>query len=182
MSYLISCRLMETSIMTEKIARRGIAPPTEYVPDVLDQVLVRAVASKDPVVLRGEETVATACAWLSSGVSGSRHQGFPVVDELGVVQGVVTRRELLNSVDPQANLHSILHRLPIVVYDDSSVRDAAEHMVRHDVGRLPVLARGKPPQLIGMLTRSDILSIYSRRRKESEHREAVPRQSVNRGV
>jgi H+/Cl- antiporter ClcA len=168
MSYLVSCRLMRNSIMTEKIARRGIAPPTEYIPDPLDQVLVRTAASKEPVVLRSLETVATARAWLLSGSPGCDHQGFPVVDDAGVVQGVITRRELLNGADLQANLRSILRRTPIVVYDDSSVRDAAEHMVRHDVGRLPVLARGKPPKLIGMLTRSDILAVYSRRLKEFE--------------
>ncbi len=38
-SYMVSCLLMRNTFMTEKIARRGIRPPTEYVADFLDQVL-----------------------------------------------------------------------------------------------------------------------------------------------
>src|SRR6476660_5289174 len=42
-SFLVSCYLMQNTIMTEKIARRGIRVPSEYAADFLDQVLVRQV-------------------------------------------------------------------------------------------------------------------------------------------
>ena len=47
MSYLVSCVLMRNTIMTEKIARRGVRVPAEYVSDFLDQVLVRDAATKN---------------------------------------------------------------------------------------------------------------------------------------
>src|SRR5690606_3057148 len=42
-AYLLSCVMMRTSIMTEKIARRGRPIPAEYSADHLEQVLVRDV-------------------------------------------------------------------------------------------------------------------------------------------
>ena len=47
------------------------------------------------------------------------------------------------------------------VYDDCTVRQAADHMVNHNIGRLPVVLRNEPTRLIGIVTRSDILSDLS---------------------
>lgn len=168
-SYLVSCLLMRTSIMTEKIARRGVAAPTEYTPDVLEQVLVCDAASRHPVVFQADETLGAVRRRLSAGTPESRHQGFPVVDETGLILGVITRKDLENGAFDDEHVGRILRRPPIVVYDDCNVREAAEHMVRHDVGRLPVVRRGQGRALIGMITRSDILAVYSRRLKEMEH-------------
>jgi CBS domain-containing protein len=76
---------------------------------------------------------------------------------------VLTRRDLLNSqVAEQKLLDDLVARLPKFVHDDCTVRQAADHMVRHGIGRLPVLNRAKPPQIIGIITRSDILSVFRR--------------------
>jgi len=55
------------------------------------------------------------------------------------------------------------------VFLDSSLRDAADHMVRENVGRLPVVDREAPDRLVGFITRSDLLSAHARRLEE-EHR------------
>jgi CBS-domain-containing membrane protein len=59
----------------------------------------------------------------------------------------------------------------VVVYDNSSLREAADHMVRHGVGRLPVITRAG--KLVGMITRSDLLGAHGRRLKEM-HELAAP--------
>ncbi len=41
-------------------------------------------------------------------------------------------------------------------------------MVNHNIGRLPVVCRSQPPRLVGIVTRSDILSAYRRRIEENE--------------
>jgi CBS domain-containing protein len=165
---------MRNSIMTEKIARRGVAAPTEYVPDVLAQVLVRDAATPSPVTLTAEQTVADVRTWLSSGTVEASHQGYPVVDAGGTVVGVVTRRELQNGAGGEKTLQNLLRRPPIVVYDDCSVREATEHMLRHDVGRLPVVRRDRSKRLVGILTRSDILAAFSRRRRQAADAGAAP--------
>ena len=48
-----------------------------------------------------------------------------------------------------------------------SLREAADHMVREDVGRLPVVERGDPSRVTGILTRSDLLSAHAQRLDEA---------------
>ena len=57
---------------------------------------------------------------------------------------------------------------PVVVYDDCSLREAADHMVRHDVGRLPVMSRKMPGKLVRMVTRSDLLRAHRKRIDEAQ--------------
>src|SRR4051794_20146261 len=160
-SYLVSSLLMRNSIMTEKIARRGVQPPAEYVADVLTQTLVRDVASKGVISLQATETVAKTREWLATAASGTTHQGFPILDKNQCLVGVLTRRDLLDVTIPaEQTLESLVRRAPKFIYDDCTVRQAADHMVNHGIGRLPVVRRGIPPRVVGMVTRSDVLSAF----------------------
>jgi len=46
------------------------------------------------------------------------------------------------------------------------LREAADHMVNHGVGRLPVIDRANPGRLVGMITRSDLLCAQRPRLEE----------------
>jgi CBS domain-containing protein len=166
-SYLVASLLMRTSIMTEKIVRRGIRTPEEYLPDPLDQVLVRNIGARNVVTLRADDTLDAVRRWLDLHAAGTTHQGFPVLDDKGILVGVVTRRDLLDpAADPGQRIHDVIKRPVKFVYDDCTVRQAADHMVNHSVGRLPVVERSKPHRLIGIVSRSDILSVYDHRIRE----------------
>ena len=83
--------------------------------------------------------------------------------------GVLTRRDLLDPrIGGGRELREILFRPPKFVYDDCTARQAANHMVNHNIGRLPVVLRSQPTRLVGIVTRSDILSAYRRRIEENE--------------
>jgi CBS domain-containing protein len=161
-SYLISSLLTRNSLMTEKIARRGVQAPGEYVADVLAQILVRDVASRNVVSLRSADSVSQTRAWLATNAKGTAHQGFPILDDSNeTLVGVLTRRDLLEpDVPGDRKLVELIRRLPKFVYEDCTVRQAADHMVNHGIGRLPVVRRGSPPQLVGIVSRSDILSAF----------------------
>ena len=47
-----------------------------------------------------------------------------------------------------------------MVYEDESLRTAADRMVLAGVGRLPVIGRGRPTHPVGIITRSDILAAH----------------------
>jgi CIC family chloride channel protein len=162
-AYLVSSMLMRNSIMTEKIARRGARVVSDYVADFLDQVLVSDVAAAPVVVLRAEDGLAGVRAWIARHTEGSKHQGFPVVDAEDRVVGVVTRRDLLDGASAEGTVRDVVKRPASVVYDDSTLRDAADHMARENVGRLPVVSRDDPDRVIGIVTRSDIIASHSRR-------------------
>jgi H+/Cl- antiporter ClcA/CBS domain-containing protein len=166
-AYLMSCLFMRHSIMTEKIARRGVRVVAEYAADYLETVLVADRMSREVATLGAGQSLASVRAFLAGGGATAGHTGYPVVDDGGTLVGVVTRAELLDPSRPGATtVAALVRRAPAVVFDDSSLREAADHMVREDVGRLPVVRRAEPRRLVGFLTRSDLLAAHRRRLAE----------------
>ena len=112
-SFLVSSLLMRHSIMTEKIARRGVPVPAEYAADFLDMVLVRDVTTPAVVTVRAADTVESVRRWIASGEKGTSHQGFPVLDAQGWLAGVVTRRDILDAAVPGGrSVRELLRRPP----------------------------------------------------------------------
>jgi CBS domain-containing protein len=162
--YFVSLLLGRHSIMTEKLARRGAAIRPEYVADHLAHVLVRDAATRDVVQLSDTDSLEAVRAWLASDAGETTHQGFPVVNKDGNLVGVVTRRDLLDSRhSAEATVRDAIRRPPVVVYEDSTLRDAADHMVMQEVGRLPVVTRGDSLKVIGIISRSDLLAAHGPR-------------------
>ncbi|MBV9880186.1 MAG: chloride channel protein [Gemmatirosa sp.] len=168
-AYLVSLLLDRHSIMTEKLARRGADVRAEYAADHLGQVLVRDAAARNVVTLRADDTLDAVRAWLAAGAGGATHQGFPVLDREALV-GVVTRRDLLDAMHDGARaVRSLIHRAPVVVYEDNTLRDAADQMVLEHVGRLPVVRRDAPRRVVGIVTRSDLLAAHAPRLRAARH-------------
>lgn len=165
-AYLVSALTMRNTIMTEKIARRGVRVPTEYAADYLEQVLVRDAATREVVSLRTSDELGEVRTLLNSGKPEYQHQGFPVVDDAGRVRGVITRRSLLDASQPNMRrIGDLGLRPPVVVHEHHSLREAADHMVAENIGRLIVVGVDAPHPLVGILTRGDILSAHKRRLK-----------------
>jgi predicted transcriptional regulator len=70
-------------------------------------------------------------------------------------------------IEGTIRLADLITRPPKVIYDDCTLRDAADHMVNHNIGRLPVIDRKNPSKVIGMITRSNILSAHRKRLRET---------------
>ncbi len=163
-AFLISSLMMRHTIMTEKIARRGGRVLAEYSADYLDQVLVKDAATREVVALSADDTLASVRAWFGSRVPGTGHQGFPVQDGNGNLIGVVTRRDIFDTEEPEnSQLRQIIKRPLAIVFEDNSLREAADHMVRERIGRLPVVIRERPQRVTGWLTRSDLLDAHRQR-------------------
>lgn len=171
-AFLVSSLMMKNSIMTEKIARRGARVPDEYQADYLDTVLVREQASAEVILFSSDDTIADARVFLESSDPGAHHQGYPVIDALGRLVGVVTQREILSpDVDEGSTIGAMITHPAVVAYEDESLREAADRMVLADVGRLPVVRRDAPLHPMGILTRSDLLSAHGMRLEASNRRE-----------
>ena len=165
-AYLVSALIMRNTIMTEKIARRGVRVPTEYQADYLEQVLVRDACSRNVISLRTSDALGDIRHQINSGRAEFQHQGFPVVDDSGRVRGVVTRRTLLDPSEPNMRrIGDMLGRAPVVVHEQHSLREAADHMVSQNIGRLIVVGHEPPHPVVGILTRGDILAAHGRRLK-----------------
>lgn len=167
-AYLVSSLLMQNTIMTEKIVRRGVRVPSEYAADYLAQVAVRDAASAPVITLKSRDTLREVRAWFHSGAPEAHHQGYPVTDETGTVRGVVTRRDILAiGATDERSIGELIQRAPVIIEGDRSLREAADHMVRAGVGRLVVVAPDDAARIIGILTRGDLLAAHAKRLDET---------------
>jgi H+/Cl- antiporter ClcA len=163
-AYLLALLMFRSSIMTEKLARRGTSVRTEYTADFLDRVLVRDAASREVVTISGAQTLREVRLWVATRGPETTHQGFPVLDIDGTLMGVLTRRNLLDPAHSETVLvRDLIDRRPAVVFEDNTLREAADHMVRESVGRLPVVARKAPLKVVGIISRSDLLAAHRHR-------------------
>ncbi len=86
----------------------------------------------------------------------SFHHGFPVVDEGGVVVGMITEQHLagLSNLSPQQLVREVMTASPVTVAPEIPVGDVIYLMDRYHVSHLPV-TEGK--KLLGIITRSDLI-------------------------
>jgi CBS domain-containing protein len=158
---------MRHSIMTAKIERRGVRVPVEFGTDVLDQMHVRSFATRAVVALGGDDTVASARE--AFGASATLYSGYPVLDAQGTLLGVVMRRDL-EQAQPTDAVRSLLTRAVVTIGEDATLREAVELMASERIGRLPVMARARPGEMIGVLSSSDVIRAY--RKRIDEHQKA----------
>jgi H+/Cl- antiporter ClcA/CBS domain-containing protein len=163
-AYLTSHLLMRHSIMTEKLARRGTAVRTEYSMDYLSQVRVGDAMKPEVTCLEPDEPLAAVRERLEGDTTGSLPKGFPVVDANGMLMGVVTRRDIFSAQHPGTHtVRQAIRRSPAVAFTDNTLREAADHMVRERVGRLPVVDRDAPRKVVGIISRRDLLIAHAPR-------------------
>lgn len=167
-AYLASGLLMRNTIMTEKIIRRGVRVPSDYSADYLDRVTVGEACSRDVVVLEESRSVSDVRRWLDEGGAEARHQGFPVCRAGRHVVGVVTHKDLLGAGIPaDATIGDLVRRAPLAVQESHSAREAADHMIGANVGRLIVVADDDSNRMVGIVTRSDLMGVHTQRLKEA---------------
>ncbi|AKV03234.1 Chloride channel protein [Labilithrix luteola] len=170
-AYLISSLMMANSIMTEKLVRRGARVTSDYRTDYLDTLSVKDFATREVVTLEARTPLADVRAFFTSGAPSAEHQGYPVV-EGDKVKGVVTRRDVLTSKEAgHITVGALVRRAPIAVRPEDSLRQAANHMVAAEVGRVVVLS--ETGKIVGILTRSDLLEAHAGRLRAERRRERV---------
>ena len=163
MAFMVSCLLMRDTIMTEKIARRGIRVSAEYTIDFLDRLSVRDAANFHPVCIAGWKTVGEIHKELFNNYPTLLHHGFPVVDNEGNLTGFLTTRELLRPKLPvDKRVADAVDHAAVVIYPESSLRDADTLMARHKIGRLVVVEKGQPRKVVGIISRADLLAAHRR--------------------
>jgi CIC family chloride channel protein len=166
----------KSSIMTEKLARRGMRIHTDYETDVLQQVSVGEMMDRELPTISSDMSVGELAERIAHrDPLVSKHEGLLILDANGNLEGVITRSDILRSFekDSEGKL-SVLDagtREVVVTYPDELLHDAAAKMLRHNIGRLPVVDRSEPTRIVGYLGRQGIMAARLRRLDEEQVRE-----------
>lgn len=166
-AYLVSGLSMRTTIMTEKIARRGIRVPSDYHADFLDGIRVANACTREVVCLHAADIVADTRRWLLTHTLAAAHQGYPLLDKAGRLCGFLSRRDISDPVvADDATLGSLVRRPPVVITGTHTLSEAVDHMVTEQVGRLVVVDPADEYRINGILTRRDLLSAHAERLRQ----------------
>jgi CIC family chloride channel protein len=152
-----------TSIMTEKLARRGLRVHQDYEADALTQATVGDTMEKDVPVVTAKTKVGTLAERIARhDPAVARHEALLILDEAGKLAGIITRGDILRALDKDASGSATVQEAGttklVVAYPDELVSEAAAKLLRHDVGRLPVVDRADERKVVGYLGRAGILA------------------------
>jgi chloride channel protein, CIC family len=172
----VAMRYLPNSIMTEKLARRGLHTHNQYESNVTKQVKVADVMTQDVTTVPAELTVRELADRIAGQDPGLRHhRALPIVDSAGRLAGLITQSDLLRALekDPGGML-TVLDagtRSLVVAYPDERVFDAIAKMLENNIGQLPVVDRSEPRRMVGYVNRSSVIQSWSGHLDEESIRE-----------
>jgi chloride channel protein, CIC family len=175
-SHAVTVLMLRRSILTEKVARRGYHVMREYSVDPLMMIRVKEVMDQTaPTVLASMKV-----SQLSDRIAKAndpvlmQHQALWIVDEKNQLKGIITRGDILRFLQKNGADSTVLeagNTKLIVAYPDELVYDAANKMLKNDIGRLPVVSKDNPRELIGYLGRHGIMQARLKMINEEHQRE-----------
>lgn len=166
-AYLVSFVMMRSTIMTEKIKRRGIQMPESYRPDVLE--LRRVFEIMSPVDSRlfpiADNLIVSDLKDLAS-KEGLQYEGRSiVVMHNNSLLGFVDKKALFENINGPRKVTEIINSKCYSVYSDRPLDMALEIMLKKKQHLLPVFDRATR-KLTGVVTERDILAVFEQRFNE----------------
>ena len=169
--------VLKRSILTEKLARRGQHISREYSVDVFELMRVGDVMEHEIPAVAAEMTVSELSERIAKGDPAvSKRRATLIMDKNQKLAGIITRGDLVRALG-SASHSSVLEAgitEVVVTFPDELLHDAVAKMLKHDIGRLPVVKRDEPDSVVGYLGRGDILSARMKLHEEEESRTRGP--------
>jgi CIC family chloride channel protein len=159
-SYFVSFFMMESTIMTEKITRRGVKTPDSYEPDILETISVGQVVNENGLVLSEDNTITEVRDWLETETDYNSNY-FIIVSPDNEFRGIISSSNLFsNHHQPDKLVGDLIKRNSVSINKENSLRTAVEMMARENIDLLPVVS--KENNIVGILSYKDIISAYKR--------------------
>jgi H+/Cl- antiporter ClcA len=152
-----------SSIMTEKLARRGLRVHQDYEADALTQATVGETMEKDAPFIAADTKVGVLAERIARhDPAVVRRQALLIVGKADKLVGIITRGDVLRALDKDSSGAMTVEEAGkthlVVTYPDELVSEAAAKLLRFDIGRLPVVDRADERKVVGYLGRSAILA------------------------
>jgi CIC family chloride channel protein len=159
-AYLCTEKYAPGSLYTHLLEQKGIHLEAEIVTDGLwDGLRAIDVMQQQVETLNSDMIINEAIQTFAR----SRHRGFPVVTD-GHLVGIITQMDLVKAQESKISdsvaIRQIMTKKPITVSPEESLSQVLYLLSYYKLSRLPVIDRDN---LVGIITRSDILRAQSKR-------------------
>ncbi len=158
---IISGQLLRDSIYTLKLARRGIDIKGGKEVNVLKSILVRDVMS------RKVETIMEGMSLeeMADKISKSKYNSFPVLNADNQLVGIISFNDYSDAIFDEDLKHLVVAKdlaTPdvVTVSSEDNLYTALEKISRRDFATLPVVSPRDPGELVGLISRRDIIGAY----------------------
>lgn len=178
-AYLLSVILLKRSVLTEKLARRGLHLTREYSVDPLEVHLVRQLEAPAAVTFRGDRPAGEITALLRAAHDDGDPERllaqrlYPVLDAEDNLTGVVTRHGMIHADPADRTPLGDLAARAVTAHADETLRTLANRMAQYDVTRLLVVTRDARPRVEGVIALRDLLAARRIDHHEEHHAERV---------
>jgi H+/Cl- antiporter ClcA/CBS domain-containing protein len=173
-SYLVSFIFMRTTIMTEKISRRGIRMPENYRPDLLETLTIQEILNgrTEPLpIIKASMTIEAAREWMEREGLSYRFNTLVVASEdRNMLVGIVSRKALYESTEAWQPVKSLASKRTYSLYNNNQMALALEFLLKTGQDILPIQDRDTRV-LVGVLSERDVLRAFEQRFWEEQHRE-----------
>ncbi|MEA2059459.1 MAG: CBS domain-containing protein [Thermodesulfobacteriota bacterium] len=138
-------------------------------PEVLEEMIIELIKGNQhssviigdimsfPVVTVDEDSLVEEAALMLRELGCT---GMPVVDKNEKIVGVLSRRDfrkVKKMSEMQSPVKAFMSRDIVTIDREKSAIDAARLMIKHDIGRIPVIEKDK---IVGIVTRSDVMLYF----------------------
>lgn len=167
----VAQRLTRYSIMSAPVEERGVPVPTAFTADVFAQVRVREVMEHHPATIRADMSLAELAQRMGAHDPAVCHHPalLVTVPDSSALAGLITRRDLLAAIEEGRGGGTVGEAMShplICAYPDELLDAVLERLHAYDIGRVPVVSRENPRELLGYLGRGAILSAHQVRQRE----------------
>ena len=156
-------QLMKDSIYTLKLSRRGIDIREGKEVNVLKSMFVKDVMNRDV------ETIAEGSAWveMTDKISKSKFNSFPVLNGENKLSGILSFNDYHEAIFDEDLKHLVVAKdlaseNVMTVSVDDNLYAALEKISRKDFSTMPVVSPDDPAELVGIVTRRDIIGAYEK--------------------
>lgn len=161
--YTVSRHLLGDSIDGVELARRGIHLQEGREVSVLQSIPVGDIMNPRVEVIPENMPLGGLLRF----IPGSRHVTFPVVDRDGKLSGILSLQDFREmtyeeGLDKLVVAKELATKDVVTVCPDESLRDALAKIGARNIEHLPVVSRQDPRQILGMVSRRDIVAAYNK--------------------
>jgi len=163
LSSIVASQIKRESIYTLKLIRRGTDIRAGKEVNVMKSLLVKDAMTKEVATVSENMHLNKLLKYTFS----SKYSSFPVVDDSGLLSGIVTFQDFKEVVFEEGLGDLVVVKdiyIPnvITITENENLDEALKKIGLKNIEQLPVVDENNPRKIVGILSRRDIFSAYNK--------------------